>query len=756
MRTIKSRDSEQAVPYTPRRNRDPSKYRRSPSPSERASTSQLGLPLPNGQYSPKRHGTPGRTSTVRELTRRHQTRWLSEDLSASAHGDIEDNPGTPSRSGTSQAHYSAGNGRRPTGRGGSDGPASPGRSLLGEGLRAAGIGTRRRDPGAPDDPFGGSQSASTAHAPPVRRTRSTGAKSVIQDGVEWDSPVQGIPNNRLGDQTGGRASDYTTPDTRRFGDRAPPSASSSTRPGTSMAALHHDNSSTRAIPATPATGRSSTFTPGVIRDSNAEHRRLMLEALGMFESHLARLPPMGQTTTSTIPEVFQNTQHIVHDLDRLNSLLRTSTSKALQSQIEAEVGDSDSAIVEIAEIWAQVGADSREHLRVSDEIVRTMTQFLLGVGKIMRDAAAGASTSQHARSVSMDEEIGRRLTPEVTSAFSDKRSSDGRLSRETRRSWEPREAAQAISRISSMDRTSNGTSSRPPSSAQPYSRSSAASSSEGRGPNEGGIEQSTPASRHLSSALSSVSSRRLYTPRDRIASDPSHTAALMSSLSSQETIHGHEPSPTPAPRQGQAQGQGQVHPGRARALPPLAIPPSLPTLLSESLLNRSSETPASERSRRKVSSNSNITVRAEPSLPSVIKPPGATTALTTTTVSDADVMEPSPSMSRSDSESSAHTGGATFSRPSMVSSSTLNSLRRQDASNSRARTVSDRLKEELRSPMSGSETERPRTFGIRGRTSLDEPRPNSVGRNNQGASTVASTRRERRRTITEIFAQADH
>ena len=732
-----SRDTEQAAPYTPHRSREPSRHRRSPSPSTRASSSQLNLPLTNGHHSPRRHGLPGKTSTVRELTRRHQTRWLSEDLSAPIHGDVEDNSRAPSRSTHSQTHYSVG--RRQTARGGSDGPLSPGRSLLGEGLRAAGIGvTRRRDPGVTEDLFGSDHAS--VHASPVRRTLSTGANSVIQGGTEWESPAQLAPSSRIGDLPGRRTGDYQTPDTRRLGDRILTSTPSSVRPGTSMAALHHDNSALPSSRATPANHRSTTSTSGPFRGDPSEHSRLMLEALNVFETQLSRLPPMGQTTTSTIPEVFQSSQLLVHGLDRLHSSLRAASTKSLEAQVEAEIADGDSAIAEVAEVWAQVGAEHRDHLRTNDEIIRTMTQFLLGVGKIIRDATT-PSTLQHARSVSMDEDIGRRLAPEATPSVSDKRSSNGRLSRETRRSWEPREAAQAISRIGSMDSTSNSTGSRP-SSAQLAPRSSTASSSEGISPNEGPVDQTPPSSRPLSSALSSISSRRLYTPRDRISSGSGRLPAMMSSLDSQETVHGYEPSPTPASRRPQ--------PERTRALPPISIPPSLSTLPSESLLTNSSSTPALDRNRRKVSSSSNITIRAESSLPLVIKPPNTTTALTTTNV---DVMEPASSISRSDSENSIHNNGVTFSKPPSVSSSTLNSLRRHDASNSRARTISDHLKEELRSPMSGSETERPRTFGIRGRSSLDGPRADSVSKGSQ-ASTLTS-RRERRRTITEIFAQAD-
>ena len=108
-----------------------------------------------------------------------------------------------------------------------------------------------------------------------------------------------------------------------------------------------------------------------MRDPNSDHRRLMLEALSVFESHLSRLPPMGQTTTTTIPEVFQSAQHLVHALDRLNAMLKDGTNKALEAQIDAELADSKDG-VDLPELWREVGADHRENLRVSDEVVRNV------------------------------------------------------------------------------------------------------------------------------------------------------------------------------------------------------------------------------------------------------------------------------------------------------------------------------------------------------------------------------------------------
>ena len=104
--------------------------RGSPSPNSSAST--FG-------FAPKqspRGSRSSRSSTVRELTRRHQTRWLSEDLTAEH--DQEQEP------------QGMALGRRQSVRSGSaesplNGGFGMGRSLVGEGLRAAGIGKRGDD-----------------------------------------------------------------------------------------------------------------------------------------------------------------------------------------------------------------------------------------------------------------------------------------------------------------------------------------------------------------------------------------------------------------------------------------------------------------------------------------------------------------------------------------------------------------------------------------------------------------------------------
>ena len=105
--------------------------RGSPSPNSSASTFGFAPKQPPPQ-SP-RAARSNRSSTVRELTRRHQTRWLSEDLAV----EHDQEQGVAL-------------GRRQSVRSGSaesplNGGFGMGRSLVGEGLRAAGIGKKGDD-----------------------------------------------------------------------------------------------------------------------------------------------------------------------------------------------------------------------------------------------------------------------------------------------------------------------------------------------------------------------------------------------------------------------------------------------------------------------------------------------------------------------------------------------------------------------------------------------------------------------------------
>ncbi|KAI1793313.1 hypothetical protein LXA43DRAFT_237425 [Ganoderma leucocontextum] len=754
-------------PATPHQSNRAELGRGSPSPRKtRISTSD-----PPG--SPRRLGQ-SRYSTVRELTRKHQMRWMSEDLSS------------PSRERPEQSFDSTGR-RQGHRTGSSEGllGTAGGRSLVGEGLRAAGL-TKRRDEDVFVSANGGAQASTLGE-----RTRSTGNSSNISS-VEGDSSYdQSFEEGSRVDEGLGPPRNPKTPINSSM--RARPQSGVLLRPGTSMAALHHDESAPpRTAPpalrtyrstytlqdrnvedlqrraqdsASPfGTMRSSTAQSGM-REANGDHRRLMLEALTMFESHLSRLPPMGQTTTSTIPEVFQSAQHLVHSLDKLNAMLKDGTNKALEAQIDAELADYKDG-VDLPELWREVGSDHRENLRVSDEVVRNMTGFLLGVGKILRESTSG---TQHLRTMSLDEEVTRRLTPDIH-LNSGGRDLDGRRS-SLRRSWEPgKETARLMTRLSGLEENER-TGSRPGSSMNVL-RSSTNSSSEGRSVTE--VNDGTPATVRQSAPISTstTAARRLYTPRDRVDSN-----ATPFSPDEFGSPADYEPSPTPLSRQSYAS-----LPDR-RALPPLAVAPSLPTLPSESLLTRSSTsstTTTDKLSRRKISASSIVTIRPEPTpfTPS-IKPSNPTTAVTTATVS----LSPENSTAsfpllRSESGSSSRTNGVTFSRPSTTSvSTTLTGLQHQHERGARNRKVSfnsifaDRTlaptlspAAAISSPQSGSESERERDRESRSRTISARPRASMEASRGEAspveavrrslATTVSysAARRERRRTITEIFS----
>ena len=120
-----------------------------------------------------------------------------------------------------------------------------------------------------------------------------------------------------------------------------------------------------------------------VKVGSGEHGKLMMDSLSIFESHLSRLPPNGHTTTNTIPELFKAAQTIVQSTEKLNVLLRNGTNRALEEQISAEVnGELGEGNSELSEYWRTVGSDFRECLRASDDLVRNMTGFLPGVGKM--------------------------------------------------------------------------------------------------------------------------------------------------------------------------------------------------------------------------------------------------------------------------------------------------------------------------------------------------------------------------------------
>ncbi|KAG2146263.1 hypothetical protein DEU56DRAFT_787211 [Suillus clintonianus] len=766
-RTLDGRTS--IEPMTPHHNSHQDSYTSNANTSLRTSSYTNA----NSQHSP-RGARANRSSTVRELTRRHQTRWLSEDIS-----NLPDS------------------GRRQTQRGGSaESTLGAGGRLVGEGLRAAGIGMRNGTQ-ANDDVFAHNNDS---HAS-LRRARTAGSSTRT---VEWEDEDRASDDrSRASGSSGARRSEGPGPSTRPHLSSDPSRASSallverdsrggrtaSSRPATSMAGFYHgeDGSAGRGTafslrsrrqhsdieqqppgaspgirplplqqtPAAPTppdrsrtgtlTRRHTTMTPlgnGSVsslhsHQQSAEHTKLMLESLTMFENILSRLP-----NQSSVPDLFRSAETIVLASEKLNALLRTGTNRALEQQIDAEMDDEIPGEIPTGEIWRRVGGEYREGLRVSDEVVRTITGFLLGVGKIVKEASAGALNDpgqQHSRS-GLDDDVSRQ-TPEIDRS-SNRSRLDGRRSVESRRSWEPSAPSADLSRR--LTGRGEGAVARPPSSRDRIS------------------DQDQPSSsRNVLPPLPLSATRRLFTPREQreyqmtsnaLASHNTPSDAVDLSLE-------YEPSPTPASR--------SVPAGRQKPLPALAIPPPLPTLPSESLMRRSTSSLLEKSNRRKPSATSTATIRG-PTAPFPLPSANPTTAVTTHTVSNSPENSTFP-LSRVDSQDSVRSS-VTFSRPSEVSLSALQQHHIRDEA--RRKVVSSSNAEEdtivppppspaqIRSPLSGSETERDtrrRTFGVRAaRMSLDSIRDEREGDNGGSQSrTVAlpTQRRERRRTVTEVFAQ---
>ena len=765
------------------------------------------------QYSP-RGLRSNRSSTVRDLARRHQPRWQSDDISIAG-----------STTGTGNVPPLPDTSRRQTQRGGSaESALSPGSArLAGESLRAAGIvmrpGGRTRYGALHDrdgeDPFADRD----VRAGELRRAKSGSGVGRV---VEWEDEGRIRDWDRYGRMDDERS--RTSGSSTRESEGPPPSRgilrtehsrSTSTlvserdarttrpvssRPATSMSMsiggdMYRPESSARSRRYDPPDGtltrRHMSMTPvstssgaGSASGAHAEHTRLMVEALSMFQAALARLPGQPPLSQGQIQGQGRDLQHqaetLVRAAERLNALMRAGTAHAVQQQIAIEVDDhaedgyhdgrDGNAIRDPARIWRDVGADYREGLRESDEIVRTLTGFILGVGRVLKETAGGESAREHWRSTSLDEETIRRRTPD-SGASGSRHSQDGRRSVESRRSWDPTQGD--LSRRVSLSRNGEYDLSRPPSSAL-RDRDNASDQDRRQLHSRNGVH---PQPSSASTSSSSSGPRRLLTPREMREQQQLGRSPDVVNLSME-----YEPSPTPASR----------HVPNHKPTPPLSTPPPLPALPSETLLRKSSL--ADKQNRRKVSMASITTVRAASS-PFALSTSSPTTAVTAHTVSGSSPeVETAPipashPLTRSDSRDSARSVSAssyvTFSRPSEVSVSALQQLQHggDGGTNANANapsnvnananaysrgTISRASANQIRSPLSGSETERDtrrRTIGVRtARMSLDgaieeregegggyEGAGTGTGGTRTSTITLPSQRRERRRTVTEIF-----
>jgi hypothetical protein len=366
--------------------------------------------------------------------------------------------------------------------------------------------------------------------------------------------------------------------------------------------------------------------------------------------------------------------------ERLSGLLKQGSGRAVEAQVEAEVEGSStgSDAQEISNIWGRVASECRENSRVADELVRGMTGFLLGIGRVMRDIGAssltdyaGGGSPSHGKSASLDanEEVLRLrregASPDVGSAGS------GRRSASSRNSWESRERDRMIASSGSGSAGAGAGGQRPES---VLARASPATYQKLRSADRE-LQFETPPSpsqqqRHVRQASirkslpalpdRTESARKLFTPREqREQMDTKFSpgrpvdgsGSSMPTRDSQETVqplNQHEPSPTPASR-----SRGGNTQARERMLP--NIPRPLPTLPSETLVRRQTINSNVERTAAPTLATTTIgrdrrsTVRSSiPAFPSITTPSNTTTALTPHTVSN----------SSSHSNSSVHTNSS--------------------------------------------------------------------------------------------------
>ena len=557
--------------------------------------------------------------------------------------------------------------------------------------------------------------------------------------------------------------------------------------------------------------RAASRLSALVPIERTEHARLMADSFSMFEGHMTRmLSSEGSALNSVyISELVKAAQGVVSSADRLNALLRSASKNAVDMEIDAEVADDIEAETggranagmysakDMVHVWKRVNADYRDGVKASDELVRGITSFLLGIGKVLRDvgsdgasvasSASVASTSTHMRSVSLNDEDIIRSTMGSSPSLSGSSGAGRRSVDVGRRTWETSPHVTAVAAAAAENPREEAyrrlTMMRPSSSSRPRER-------------DQDVRYESPLTAHPSqhefvTPASSKSSRRLLMPREQREQEREERLSRMSSSedlvasTSQDTIVPCDPSPSPAPRI-----RDSIH----KPLPPLSIPKALPSLPSASSSRQQNRSPEQDyndlleeasgrgHERRKASNASLSTIRAASihssysTYPAVLNPSSAeaTTAVTTHTVSNS-TPESTPSISSSSLLSSAESRRnlrsiITFSRPSTESVPTLAGLQQQYEERQRSTTgeVRTSVPPPPSTPMSGSETEKPpkrQTWGARtaqlarGMSMADAGSVDDLGRMSLGraadrsAASSFSTRKERR-AVTGLFQRS--
>ncbi|KAF9521732.1 hypothetical protein CPB83DRAFT_922526 [Crepidotus variabilis] len=333
-----------------------------------------------------------------------------------------------------------------------------GRTLLGEGLRAAGLTKKREEAGRR---AGGNEPTSNGDVfkERVRKVDDGRTRAMVDRERERGAPAQRASTSMAHYQY----QDRDSPDAPREhilrGHRSHP-------PTPRLNVAHLQDRLTTSSPFGTTRRRYSAQPP----TPQTEHGKLMVDSLTMFETALSKVPrnqslstSLGPGTGSAHTDLLQNAQGMVFAADRLCSLLKQGSARAVESQVEAEVESAslDSHTREIVDLWGNVAADYREGSRTADELIRGITGLLLGMGKVMREVVADrggvsefGSPAIHGRHVSLGEDdLVRRVSPDIghrhhgsghasgqgsrSGGGSHAEGSSGRQSVASRHSWDP-------------------------------------------------------------------------------------------------------------------------------------------------------------------------------------------------------------------------------------------------------------------------------------------------------------------------------
>lgn len=376
--------------------------------------------------------------------------------------------------------------------------------------------------------------------------------------------------------------------------------------------------------------------------------QLLNDALYMFESHVQRLP-QSSSTPDTYGEVLRDAKGIASAAAALNVALRSAAGVCVDEQIEAEVQAQSESNTEShlsrAEVWKKVAAEFREDVRVSDELVRALTSFMIGTGRMLRSA----NTTNHSRMQSTGDASsavgsvsrasgtalirggsvrgagssdGRRSvegwTRGIGMAGGDRRSVDGRPSHDGRRSVDPAPYSARRSAEEHREDTMR----------RLNARQAALDQLEGGSTGSGGGSSGPRFGSHRVSYNDSRSQTSLSMIRDvpRLSQDESLSSPgprTFTSLSSRRSTGAPTPAMSqkalpklPLPPAGgelsfpQTEDGGDRTPielprphNRHSTMPALAVPPPLPTLPSERIIQQS-KTPSKHGASNSVTSAS--------------------------------------------------------------------------------------------------------------------------------------------------------